>query len=73
MNQNFATFTQKYQLSKTLRFELKPIGKDGKVMTEEASNQLFENILIQDRKINDAYNKQKDAVYSSYRITIFEL
>lgn len=27
MDQKLATFTQKYQLSKTLRFELIPIGK----------------------------------------------
>lgn len=48
-------FTNQYSLSKTLRFELKPIGKDGKRLSEEESNKLFEEILDKDRKIKAAY------------------
>src|SRR3989338_1590658 len=51
----FNNFTNKYQLSKTLRFELKPIGKDGKPLNAEDAAKLFSNILKNDREIKDAY------------------
>ncbi len=52
-------FKNLYQLSKTLRFELKPIGKDGKQLTEEDSTKVFKEILKQDRKIKAAYDALK--------------
>lgn len=48
-------FTNKYQLSKTLRFELKPVGKDGNRLNQEEAEKLFEKIIEQDRKIKTAY------------------
>lgn len=51
----FDNFTNQYQLSKTLRFELKPIGKDGNPLAAEDASKLFKNILEADRKIKDAY------------------
>ncbi|MBI5682531.1 MAG: hypothetical protein HZC45_05125 [Deltaproteobacteria bacterium] len=51
----FEKFTNKYQISKTLRFELKPIGKDGKPLAAEDAARLLGNILENDRKIKDAY------------------
>lgn len=59
MKNNLSNFTNKYQLSKTLRFELKPIGSNGQRLSEEESNQLFEKILEQDRKIKEAYDALK--------------
>ncbi len=60
---NFDNFTNLYSLSKTLRFELKPIGK-----TAETFKQWFEelkntdldvkegnNLFVKDQKIKDAY------------------
>ncbi len=48
----FDEFTRKYQLSKTLRFELRPVGK-----TEEflKKNKVFEK----DQTIDDSYNQAK--------------
>jgi len=51
----FDNFTRQYQLSKTLRLELKPIGKDGKPLAAEDTAKLFAKILGQDRKIKNAY------------------
>lgn len=51
----FNNFTKQYQLSKTLRFELKPIGKDGKSLAAEDAEKLFRNILKKDREIKEAY------------------
>ena len=48
-------FTNLYSLSKTLRFELKPVGSDGKVLSEEQSTAMFKTILEDDRKIKEAY------------------
>ncbi|MBM3258062.1 MAG: hypothetical protein FJZ05_02535, partial [Candidatus Nealsonbacteria bacterium] len=51
----FSNFTNQYQLSKTLRFELVPIGKDGKQLAAEDAAKLFRNILKKDREIKEAY------------------
>ncbi|HRO83764.1 MAG TPA: type V CRISPR-associated protein Cas12a/Cpf1 [Niabella sp.] len=64
MISNLTSFRNKYQLSKTLRFELKPIGSDGKRLSEEESNQLFQNILEQDRNIKEAYDALKPVMDS---------
>ncbi len=48
----FDQFTDKYSLSKTLRFELKPVGKTEDVLRE---NKVFEK----DQTIHDSYNQAK--------------
>ena len=48
-------FTNQYSLQKTLRFELKPIGKDGKRLSAEDAAKVFAKILENDKKIIDAY------------------
>ena len=35
MSNNFSTFTNQYELSKTLRFELKPVGETLEKMKEQ--------------------------------------
>ncbi|MDR1974531.1 MAG: type V CRISPR-associated protein Cas12a/Cpf1 [Bacteroidales bacterium] len=52
-------FTNLYQLSKTLKFELKPLGKDGKPLTSEDTAKLFESIIAEDKKIKEAYDSLK--------------
>jgi len=52
---DFTNFTNLYSLSKTLRFELKPIGNDGKQLCAENATNLFIKIIEQDRKIKEAY------------------
>ena len=51
----FEQFTNLYSLSKTLRFELKPVGSDGKYLSQEEANKVFKNIIEQDKKIKEAY------------------
>lgn len=48
----FDEFTKKYQLSKTLRFELKPVGKTADFLK---INKVFEK----DKTINNSYNQAK--------------
>lgn len=48
----FDQFTGKYQLSKTLRFELKPVGKTADFL---GNNKVFEK----DKTIDDSYNQAK--------------
>lgn len=47
-NQNFAEFTNLYDLTKTLRFELKPIWKTKELLE-------WENLFPKDRKIEEIY------------------
>jgi len=62
MSKTFQDFTQKYALSKTLRFELKPVG--------ETRNHLLTNdILIKDEKIKKAYELLKwimDSIHEKF-------
>lgn len=55
----YSEFTNLYQLSKTLRFELKPIGKTKETFKQwlEESNSTDENnnLFVKDKKIKDAY------------------
>ena len=55
----YSEFTGLYQLSKTLRFELKPIGKTKETFKQwlEESNSTDENnnLFVKDKKIKDAY------------------
>lgn len=48
----FASFTNHYSLSKTLRFELKPVGKTQEMLKQ---NKVFEK----DETIDDSYNQAK--------------
>jgi len=54
-NNNMLNFTNKYQLSKTLRFELKPIGK-----TKE--NIIAKNILKKDEERAESYQLMKKTI-----------
>jgi hypothetical protein len=51
-NSIFDKFTRKYQLSKTLRFELRPVGKTADFLKQ---NKIFEK----DQTIDDSYNQAK--------------
>jgi len=51
----FKEFINQYPVSKTLRFELLPIGQDGKRLEAKDAAKLLAKILEQDRKIKDAY------------------
>lgn len=56
---DFSQFTNKYSLSKTLRFELKPVGKTlEKMKTNFAYDQDLKTFL-KDQKIEDAYQALK--------------
>ena len=48
-------FVNLYPATKTLRFELKPIGSDGNTLTAEEATNLFKDILEEDKRINAAY------------------
>jgi CRISPR-associated protein Cpf1 len=50
-----SNFTNQYSLSKTLRFELKPVGPDGNRLSQEQAAEMFAEILEEDRKIKEAY------------------
>lgn len=59
---DFTNFTNLYQLSKTLRFELKPIGKTEETfkqwlgaMNSAGNEDNNDNLFAQDKKIKDAY------------------
>ncbi|PIN99799.1 type V CRISPR-associated protein Cpf1 [archaeon CG10_big_fil_rev_8_21_14_0_10_43_11] len=52
-------FTNLYSLSKTLRFELRPIGKDGVVLSPEDATELLTKIIEKDRLIKAAYDALK--------------
>ncbi len=47
---SFNKFTKQYQLSKTLRFELKPVGKTINFLDE---------VIKKDKTINESYNQAK--------------
>ena len=51
----FESFTNKYSLSKTLRFELVPVGKDGKRRNSEDAAILLAQIIKKDTEIKNAY------------------
>lgn len=51
----FENFTNLYPVSKTLRFELVPVGRDGKRLELQDAAKLHAKILEQDQKIKDAY------------------
>lgn len=57
--EQYSDFTNLYQLSKTLRFELKPIGKTKETfegwLKENNSFNNEDNLFAQDKKIKDAY------------------
>ena len=52
MDRDFSSFTNKYSLSKTLRFELKPIGKTAEMLKEH-------DIFQKDFERKEAYIKIK--------------
>lgn len=58
-NENLKKFTNLYPVSKTLRFELVPVGSDGKPISAEDATKLFAKIIEQDNKIKKAYNALK--------------
>ncbi|HRO43870.1 MAG TPA: hypothetical protein PL009_13620 [Flavipsychrobacter sp.] len=48
-------FTNRYSLSKTLRFELKPMGADGKQLPSDEAMKMLTKIIEEDKKIKAAY------------------
>ena len=56
---HYDDFTNLYSLSKTLRFELKPVGKDGKPLSDEDAEMMLKEIREQDKKIKKAYTALK--------------
>ena len=75
MGNTFADFTNLYQLSKTLRFELKPVGKTAetfKKWLEEMKNtdpvvDIDCNLFVKDKKIKDAYLALKPIMDSLHK------
>ncbi len=65
MNNNFSNFTNLYEISKTLRFELKPVGETEKLLIE---NKVFKK----DKIINKAYHKIKPFLDKLHRLFIKE-
>ncbi|MBS1760233.1 MAG: type V CRISPR-associated protein Cas12a/Cpf1 [Bacteroidetes bacterium] len=55
-------FVNKYSLSKTLRFELKPVGSNGKLLNEDEATEIFKKIIEQDRKVKAAYTALKPVI-----------
>lgn len=58
----FANFTGKYALSKTLRFELRPVGETLEKMREHFSYDKDMQTFFSDQKIEDAYQTLKPIV-----------
>jgi len=56
MSNNFQEFTQKYALSKTLRFELKPVGKTKEILEKEMP---MYQIINADKNIKAKYIQTK--------------
>lgn len=54
---NLKEFTNLYSLSKTLRFEIKPVDGNGEPITDIKS--YLKNILDKDNKVKDAYQALK--------------
>lgn len=59
MNSLFSNFTNLYELSKTLRFELKPIGKTLEKMREHLQYDRNLQTFLADQDIEDAYQTLK--------------
>lgn len=57
--EQYSDFTNLYQLSKTLRFELKPVGKTAETfkqwLSEMNNSDKEENLFAKDKKIKNAY------------------
>jgi CRISPR-associated protein Cpf1 len=66
----FDDFTNLYSLSKTLRFELKPVGVDGKPLSEKEAASLLQSIREEDKKINEAYIALKPVLDKLHEIVI---
>src|ERR1700722_2426972 len=66
----FERFTNQYQLSKTLRFELKPV-KETKDLVKEKDKNLLEFCLDEDKKLQKQYNIVKKLIdeYHKYFIS----
>jgi CRISPR-associated protein Cpf1 len=69
---NLFDFTKLYSLTKTLRFELKPLGRDGKLLDEKEATNIFESIIEQDKKIKDAYTAIKPVMDKIHEFVINE-
>jgi hypothetical protein len=59
MKNIFSDFTKQYALSKTLRFELKPIGKTRENMDKELEYDPTLRTFLKDQRIEDAYQTLK--------------
>jgi hypothetical protein len=68
-NSSFADFTNLYSLSKTLRFELKPVGKTLENMREHLGYDPELQTFLKDQNIEDAYQTLKpvlDALHEEF-------
>jgi CRISPR-associated protein Cpf1 len=53
-------FKNRYSLSKTLRFELRPINENGEVITDSSEiAKIYEDVILKDREIDNAYKALK--------------
>ena len=59
MKSLFDNFTQQYSLSKTLRFELRPVGKTLENMHAQLEYNKDLQTFLKDQEIEDAYQKLK--------------
>ncbi len=69
---NLSEFTNLYSLQKTLKFELKPVGKDGKELSIDESEKLLKKIVDEDKKIKEAYVALKPVMDKIHETAINE-
>lgn len=69
MNNSFSKFTNQYSLSKTLRFELKPVGKTLDNMRQQLKYDKDLQTFLKDQAIKDSYQKLKplfDSIHEEF-------
>ncbi len=72
MANDFSAFTNKYALSKTLRFELKPVGKTLENMCSHLGYDKELQTFLKDQQIEDAYQQLKPVLDSLHEAFITE-
>jgi hypothetical protein len=71
-NTLFENFTNQYSLSKTLRFELKPVGKTNELIRQVKSEQNFDSplapLILEDENREQAYKTTKQLIDNLHRV-----
>ncbi len=68
MSQSLSEFTNQYSLSKTLRFELRPVGKTKELFEQSPDTENpLRKIIKEDEKRAEEYKKAKDLINDIHR------